>query len=838
MTPQSRQALAIWGAVGLLAVFIGAAALALVKGLHDEALDVARQRLALTLRVVEAAVNRNLVAADLLLSAVPELLRPSVGADGRYDPAVAQRLLSLAADRNLQAQALVLLAEDGRPLASGLSDARGLLAREQAHDLVERALKPTVPQMVVGAPSISELTGEWVLHLARRVTAADARPAVSVIEMPLALALPDIVGGEEAAAVHVTLERRDGVLLASLPPRDERLAQPLEWPLADAQLGAAAFPGPGRLSSQAAWTMARATLYRDILVATSQSEADALQHTRRLRDAVVGVAAALFAALLVIGSLARQHLGRLLHARLELSRSQAVLDQALASMADAFLLCDAADCVVRWNQRYIELFPWQAAVLAPGVAYHRLAEAGAAALLPEGTPAERDAWIERRMSLHRAGHEGWEQVLPGGTRVSAIERRTPEGGVVGVYRSIGEAEWRLEQARLAAEAQSEAKSRFVATMSHELRTPLTAILGLNRLMLGSALDERQRRWAELVHSAGQTLLAVINDVLDLSRIQAGHLALRPAPFDPERTLREVVDAMASRATEKGLALELEFDGGTPPALVGDASRLAQVLFNLVGNAIKFTESGRVDVRVHHERVDDGRVALSVTVQDTGIGIPAELLPEVFERFTQADNGIVRRHGGSGLGLAISREIVDLMGGTIEVASELGRGSRFRFALTLPVAPAVEPGVPASGPAAAATVAGDRVPAQGARVLVAEDNPVNQLLIAELLGEQGHRCVIVDDGAAALRVLDQQDFDLVLMDVHMPELDGLSATRRIRQLPGSAACLPVIAMTADATTDDRRVCLEAGMDGYVSKPIDPDALHEAIAQVWPRQTATG
>jgi CheY-like chemotaxis protein len=412
--------------------------------------------------------------------------------------------------------------------------------------------------------------------------------------------------------------------------------------------------------------------------------------------------------------------------------------------------------------------------------------------------------------------------------VHAIERRTPDGGVVSVTRDITAAERALARAKAAAEAANESKSQFLAAMSHEIRTPLNGVLGMNGLLLNTPLTPEQRRFAELIRSSGQTLLTVINDILDLAKIEAGRMELEIVEFDPSATLDEVVSLLSVRAQAKGLTMSLKMPPDLPHALRGDPSRLRQVLFNLVGNALKFTEQGSVDIEVTHRPLPEDRIELTIAVRDTGIGIAPDAMPKLFDRFMQADATTARRYGGTGLGLAISREIVDLMGGRIEVDSAVGVGSTFRV-----VVPMVRGDAEALAAAESTLHAG--LDMGGLRILVAEDNGVNQILIKAILDQMGHYSDIVANGIEAVQQVQSTHYDLVLMDIQMPEMDGEAATRAIRALPDGVASIPIIAMTANAMVEHREAYLATGMDDYVSKPINAKALAAAIARVTSRNT---
>jgi signal transduction histidine kinase/FixJ family two-component response regulator/HPt (histidine-containing phosphotransfer) domain-containing protein len=381
-------------------------------------------------------------------------------------------------------------------------------------------------------------------------------------------------------------------------------------------------------------------------------------------------------------------------------------------------------------------------------------------------------------------------------------------------------ETNLERATQAAEAANKAKSDFLATMSHEVRTPLTGILGIIGLLTDTPLAEKQRDYVETVRYSGETLLTILNDILDFSKMEAGKFDLEPVDFDVGRLAGGVVDLMRSRALEKNLALSTAIGEGVPPFLHCDATRLRQVLLNLVGNAIKFTAAGGVTLRVVRVAGDGNRVRLRFEVQDTGIGLSEEARGKLFQDYAQADSSVSRRYGGTGLGLAICRKIVELMQGTIGVSSRPGEGSTFWFEVPADIAAGAAPEVAAVSAAAVRPLS----------VLVAEDNKVNQKVITGLLEKAGHRVTLAGDGQEALRLLGDAGagYDLVLMDMQMPVLDGIAATMRLRQSQGAVKKIPVIALTANAAGGDELRCREAGMNDYVSKPVNPEALYRAIA----------
>jgi PAS domain S-box-containing protein len=532
--------------------------------------------------------------------------------------------------------------------------------------------------------------------------------------------------------------------------------------------------------------------------------------------------------------------------------SQHLLTDAIESISQGFVLYDKDDRFVVCNSHFRVIFPEMASVMQPGMLYQDVMRAAYHAGAFVGLDLDNvgmEAWLARVVAWHESASLPLERLYHNGRWIRLTDHRTSDGGIVGLRTDITdfktiEAALELKVSDLekvsadletqkleliatsadltlakdAAEAASRAKSDFLAIMSHEIRTPMSGMVGMIDLLRETPLNDEQRDYTALARESANGLLTVINDILDFSKLDAGQLSLEAIDFDVRQLIRGVNTLMQAGAQAQGLEISTSLAPGLPDWLNGDPGRIRQIILNLVSNAVKFSERGSVSISASHRDLGGGQIELRIEVIDSGIGITPEVQQRLFNPFVQADTSISRKYGGTGLGLAICKQLCATMGGMIGVDSTHNRGSTFWFTVRCaPGNPIVV--APPLAPAADA----DR----SLRVLVAEDSPIIATLVSKLLSKRGINADIVCNGALAVDSVQAKAYDLVLMDVQMPVLDGISATRAIRALTGLERNVPIIALTANALVGQRESYLAAGMNDYVTKPIQPDLLYAAI-----------
>jgi PAS domain S-box-containing protein len=508
-------------------------------------------------------------------------------------------------------------------------------------------------------------------------------------------------------------------------------------------------------------------------------------------------------------------------------QAELLLRSAIETIGEAFVIYDPADKLVFCNDEYRAVYSTSAPVIEAGRSFEEIIRYGVERGQYSAAVGREEEWVAERLALRRQGNQELIQKLDDGRWLKIRERRTVNGYMVGFRVDVTD----LYQAKEAAEAANIAKSRFLAMMSHEIRTPLNGILGMAQMLLMPQLKDAERHdYARTVLTSGQTLLTLLNDVLDLSKVEAGRFDLESIALDPAQIMRETHVLFSETARQKGLNLESEWTGPPAQRYLGDSNRLRQMISNLVGNAIKFTPRGEIRIDAYEVERDESGAVLEFVVADTGIGISADEGRRLFLPFSQADSSTTRKYGGTGLGLSIVRSLARLMGGDVGFDSEPGRGSRFWFRIRLGF---VAPGGDSRAVERRETSWTPVVPPQLAgRVLVVEDTPTGRRVIEAMLSSLGLSVTLVEDGQQAVdAVVGGEAADLILMDLHMPVMDGYEASAHIRQweAENARAPRPILAVTADVREENRRRCLAAGMDELLTKPIAIDALAATLAR---------
>lgn len=817
-------------------------------------------------RAMEETAERAEIAALALqthlrrvFAAVDEVLLALVGqAEGR---AGAVSLTGLAARLGAIDPALLAIAvidADGRVLASTQGRVDGVvLAHDRDYVRANLPFDPARP--IIGRPLPEPISGQPALSLSRRISRDGGGFGGVVVGFidPTLLANGEWLRGFGPGATAAVV-RTDAIVLArsgeTLPPPGATLDRPgLIAALRGSAQGVVASIEEADEDSGPVAFRHLPDLPVAAVIATSRQATTAAVRTSEQR-ALLGAAAITLALGALIAALAIEARRRARReAELDADRAQleaanraiarakrqadektALLETTLANLSDGVTVFDANLRLVTWNDRLQDLLGLPDEVLYEGAPYEGIIRAQAGR--GEFGVVDVETEVRRRLDVVRSGRFGvYERTRPDGRVIEFKRTGLPGGGFVTIYTDVTprrRAEEQMRRAREMAEAASAAKSSFVAVVSHEIRTPMNAVIGTLGLLAETRLDEEQRRYLDTARDSAEHLLAIINDILDLSKIEAGRLALEASDFSLPQLMAGVVELFRASAQARGLTIALEIGTTVPEHLRGDAGRIRQILLNLLSNAVKFSRGG--DIVVSAESAPAVGIGLAprirFAVADRGPGIPPGERSRLFQPFSQLEPPDARRTGGTGLGLAICRRLVELLGGTIGVEDRAGGGSVFAF--TLPLAPAERAPEPAEDPAEPA-----RRPRR-ARVLLAEDSPANQLVTATWLRKDGHHVDVVANGIEAVEAVRARPYDIVFMDMFMPEMDGLAATAAIRRLPPPAGTVPIVALTANVMAGDRERFLAAGLNGVLAKPVTGRMLGAVLLEMLGEATEPG
>ena len=804
---------------------------------RDAALHEMRADAARTAMSYMDQVHREMLAVDQTLNILEiERQRDPAGFDlGQWQ----RRLVDLS---DVVSQIFLL---DARGVVVA-STRPGLLGADLSGRPYFEALRKGDPgRPLIGAPVQEDSSGNWVVNMTRRINGPGRQFLGATVVSYNVAALTSSFGGSELGRGDVAaLVGGDGIIRALVAdgfrePGASIAGTPLMRQIAArANAWVGRYPLDGRIRSFALSPVPGQDL--TVMVGIDQDAAIAAVESWRIGALGFAAVISLLLALMAAGLIRGVREARLREARLQqdravlagantaLERARASadaksdqLESIITSMSDGISLFDRDLRLVQWNDHFPENAGVPRDMLRPGMPFEEIlrAQARAGEFGPIEAEAAIEAEVERRIASLRAGTVGvTERARPDGRVLELRRARLPGGGFVTLYTDITprkQVEEAHRRARAVAEAAAEEKSRFVAVVSHEIRTPLNVTLNAVALLEQSVLDPVQRRHAMLAVQAGDALRALLNDILDLSRLEVGRLALRPAEFELRPLLESVVGMFREAAAARGVGLELRIGAGVPARLVTDASRLRQVLMNLAGNAVKFAEPGPACLAASIA-VEDGRSVLCLALRNAGRLIADADRERLFRPFSQLTDA--RAGTGAGLGLAICQQLTTLLGGRIGFRAADGDNE---FWITLPLAgmAGVEPEIGAPRP-------GRRRTAR-ARVLLAEDVPANRMVIATLLRREGHAVEAAGDGEAAVVLAAARPFDIIFMDINMPGMGGIEATRRIRALPGPVRRVPILALTANIAPDEQQRCREAGMDDALPKPAERAALAEAV-----------
>jgi signal transduction histidine kinase/DNA-binding NarL/FixJ family response regulator len=781
-------------------------------------------------RSTEAAINRSFVQVDAMLAGLPAVLAP-FQRDGQLELNQINRVLRELNNQNFTYRDILLIGPDGLPLATALPVSR----RRRLHlpgpsSFAEVAARGA--SVSIGGPVLNANTGEWTLFFARNIVLPTAGPVLAVAEVPVPVVQNILSGAGESSGLRVTLERDDGTLLASVPHDETRIGQKLSSPAAALRQTPMDYLVKSRFSDDMVLVVVRPTLYPALFVSVTLQIDSALSgwYADRVRAYLVsgtlGLMIMLIAGALIVGLRQRERIED------ERARGRRTLENALESMSDGFVMFDPSDRLIACNSRYKDFYKISAPFIVPGALFDDIMREGALRGQYPQAQGDIDKFVSDSKAFHRGNHPPMERLLPDGRWVLITERRTPDGGVVGIRTDITplkRAMQDLAAARDTARAAGEAKSQFLARMSHELRTPLNGILGFSEILLEDPrLASDQLEKLNTLQDAGKHLLELVNGLLDLSKIESGRMEFASRAFP----LLDVVDSCATLIRpdieRKHIEFTFDFDHRLPKAVMGDPTRLRQAILNLLSNAVKFTPpGGRVYLRVTQK--PSGRMLLEV--QDTGPGISSENQRMIFEDFVQLPSISQSDIAGTGLGLAITSRLVKQMEGEIGCKSSLGSGSLFWIEIPLTVAE--WPDASAEGSLVALASRSAATPQYD--ILVVDDVKANREVAAALLSNMGHNVYLAASGFETLERVAAEKFDLILMDLQMPQMDGFSTARAIRLMKEPACQIPIFALTASVMPEQIVAAKKAGMNGHIGKPLSKTSLAEALIEIGKART---
>lgn len=816
-----RRAIFVGSIVLLLAQTI--AALMIIERAREAQVRAAEETVERVSTATEASINRAFVQVDAMLAGLPAMLAPFAIND-QIETAQVNRVLRQLINQNFTYRDILLLGPNGLPLATALPVSR----RRRLPLPVETGFSELAGSsggLSFGGPVQNPSTGEWTLFFSRNVIIRGMGPVLAVAEVPVPSVRALLSAAGEGVGLRTTLERDDGTLLASVPHDETRIGQRLGPVPPAAEVSQQAAIVSSRFSGRPVFLASRPALYPTLTITTTIEVDEALAGWYRDRIRALAVSTALGSIIILVALALMVILRQRDKAEEERARARRTLENALESMSDGFVMFDADDRLIACNSRYKDFYRLSAPFIQPGNRFEDIMREGAKRGQYPQAGDDIEAFVAESKAFHLGNQPPMERLLPDGRWVLITERRTPDGGTVGIRTDITALKHAMDElaaARDASAAAGEAKSRFLARVSHELRTPLNGVLGFAQVLLQDPrLGPEQREQVKTLHEAGRHLLDLVNGLLDLSKIEAGRLDLAPQPTAIRPLFNGCATLLEPEVTRKAQSFSLDIDAGLPAAAHLDPTRIRQLLLNLLSNAVKFTPTGgRVDLRV---QARPGGV-MRIEVADTGPGIPPEQRHLLFEDFVQLSPASGSDAQGTGLGLAISARLVALMGGTIGCDAPPGGGALFWVEIPLQEAEMPMDDVSQASDAATATEA---VPLD---VLVVDDVLANRQIARAMLEGAGHRVSLAEDGATALLALSRNRYDVVLMDLQMPQMDGFETTRRIRALPPPACDVPVIALTASALPEQVEAARNAGMDAHLAKPLDRNALLDLVRRL--------